>query len=64
MNRIKKCAGEGLGSCNLCTSRGIWNRTWMGFLYEIEGINGCYCYKCAVEIVDKNGYIIQYSDRT
>lgn len=49
---IKQCSGEGQGSCKRCTDKGIWNTSWMCFLYEIEGMEGCYCEKCVKEIVE------------
>lgn len=48
--KITKCKGEGQGSCKRCTDRGIWNRSWMCFLYEIEGYEGCYCLDCVKEM--------------
>lgn len=48
--KITKCKGEGQGSCRRCNERGIFNRQWMTFLYEIEGYEGCYCEKCVIEI--------------
>lgn len=50
---IRKCEGEGQGSCKLCSDNGIWNRMWMCFLYEVEGFEGCYCSSCVERI--KNG---------
>ena len=47
---IKKCEGEGHGSCKRCTDSGKWNRMWMCFLYRIEGLDGCYCGDCVKEI--------------
>ena len=47
---VTKCKGEGQGSCRRCEDNGVWNRTWMCFLYEIEGMNGCYCRNCVAEI--------------
>lgn len=49
--KITQCKGEGQGSCKRCSDRGIWNRNWMCFLYEIEGYEGCYCSKCVKEIL-------------
>lgn len=49
--KITKCKGEGQGSCKRCTDNGRWNRTWMCFLYEIEGLDGCYCNDCVDEIM-------------
>ena len=49
--KIKQCEGDGQGSCIRCAERGKWNRMWMCFLYEIEGINGTYCWECAQKIV-------------
>lgn len=46
----RKCVGEGLGTCKRCCENGIWNRMWMCFLYEIEGLDGCYCYECVEEL--------------
>lgn len=47
MYEIKRCFGEGLGSCVRCSSLGRWNRTWMSFLYYFDGVDGCFCYDCA-----------------
>ena len=40
---IKQCEGEGQGECRRCSFHGKWNRSWMCFLYKIEGLDGCYC---------------------
>ena len=48
--KIIQCTGEGQGSCKRCLEKGIWNRKWMCFLYEIEGYEGCYCSDCVEEI--------------
>lgn len=48
--KITQCTGDGQGSCERCSSKGIWTRIWMCFLYEIEGIEGCYCNECVKEI--------------
>lgn len=50
MLKITKCTGEGQGSCKRCTDNGKWNRTWMCFLNNIEGYEGCYCNDCTKEI--------------
>ena len=50
--KITKCTGEGQGSCKSCSDNGKWNRTWMCFLYKIEGYEGCYCRDCVKEIQD------------
>lgn len=47
---MKKCQGEGHGSCKRCNELGIWNMAWMCFLYEVEGHDGCYCEKHAKEL--------------
>lgn len=47
---VTKCKGEGQGSCKRCTDNGKWNWSWMCFLYEIEGHEGCYCCECVKEI--------------
>lgn len=49
--KIHRCQGEGLGSCKRCEDSGYWNRHWMCFLYEIDGIDGIYCRKCVEAIV-------------
>ena len=49
---IKTCKGDGQGSCKRCSDKGKWNRTWMCFLYEIEGYEGCYCRDCVKEITE------------
>lgn len=50
---MEKCKVEGLGSCRGCAEKGIWNRTWMVFLYKVEGHEGVYCYECAKELENK-----------
>ena len=49
---ITKCQGEGQGTCRRCADKGKWNRSWMCFLYKIEGIEGCYCRNCVAEIAE------------
>ena len=44
---MKKCSGEGQGSCKRCEANGIWNRMWMCLLYTVDGYKGTYCYECA-----------------
>lgn len=51
--KVIKCKGEGQGSCKRCTDNGKWNRNWMTFLYEIDGLDGCYCYDCVKEITNE-----------
>lgn len=46
-----KCTGSGQGSCKRCDDKGKWNRTWMCFLYKIEGLEGVYCSDCVTEIL-------------
>ncbi|MBQ6856957.1 MAG: hypothetical protein IJO13_07610 [Lachnospiraceae bacterium] len=50
MPKIRKCIGNGQGSCKRCSDNGKWNRHWMCFLFEIEGMDGCYCSECIREI--------------
>ena len=47
---ITRRHGEGQGECKRCAEKGIWNRHWMGFLYQIEGYKGSYCERCCKEI--------------
>lgn len=47
---IQRCTGEGQGECRKCKMDGIWNRRWMSFLYEIEGMPGVYCWDCVKKI--------------
>lgn len=49
---VKRCEGEGQGSCKRCSDRGLWNRNWMCFLFEVEGFEGCYCSNCVKEILE------------
>lgn len=51
MLKIRQCEGNGQGTCALCEKRGKWNRAWMNFLYKVDGVEGCYCYKCAKEVL-------------
>lgn len=53
--KVTQCKGEGQGSCKRCSDNGKWGRAWMCFLYEIEGLDGCYCRECVKEIQDKDG---------
>lgn len=48
--KYHKCDGNGQGSCKRCNDLGVWNRTWMCFLYKIEGLPGNYCWECLKEI--------------
>lgn len=53
MLKVRKCTGEGQGSCKRCSDNGKWNSTWMCFLYKIEGLPGCYCGDCAKEFKER-----------
>ena len=44
--KVSRCTGDGQGSCKRCFDLGKYSRTWMCFLYEIEGYAGCYCSDC------------------
>ncbi len=59
--KIKQCKGEGQGSCKRCTDNGKWNINWMCFLYEVEGMEGCYCADCVREIKE-NEQIKEYAE--
>lgn len=48
--KITRCKGNGQGTCKRCSDRGIWNKSWMCFLYHIEGYEGCYCIDCVNKI--------------
>lgn len=50
--KITQCKGDGQGSCKMCLDNGKWNRTWMCFLYKIEGYEGCYCSECVKKIME------------
>ena len=52
--KITQCKGEGYGTCKRCADNGKWNKSWMCFLYRIEGREGCYCRNCCSEI-EKEG---------
>jgi len=52
--RYRKCSGEGQGSCKRCSDSGKWNRSWMCFLYEIDGLPGCYCWNCVKALLNKD----------
>lgn len=60
--KVTRCAGEGQGSCKRCTDKGKWNRSWMRFLYEIEGRPGCYCRECVAEIAAEDAKAEQADD--
>jgi hypothetical protein len=53
--KVTQCQGEGQGSCKRCADKGKWNRTWMCFLYEIKGYEGCYCRNCVKAIMESEG---------
>lgn len=53
--KVIKCKGEGQDYCKRCSDKGKWNRTWMCFLYKIEGCEGCYCWDCVNEIQEEKG---------
>jgi hypothetical protein len=61
--KITKCTGEGQGSCKRCSDKGKWNRTWMCFLYKIEGYEGCYCSGCVKELQDHPTEMMAYIDK-
>ena len=50
--KVTQCKGDGQGSCKMCSDNGKWNRTWMCFLYKIEGYEGCYCSECVKKIME------------
>lgn len=52
--KVTKCTGEGQGSCKRCSDKDKWNISWMCFLYNIEGYDGCYCSDCVKEILKEN----------
>lgn len=52
---VYKCYGEGHGSCARCNERDKWNMNWMCFLYEIRGLDGCYCWPCVLDIAKERG---------
>lgn len=52
--KVMRAKGEGQGSCRRCTERDTWNRTWMCFLWKIEGYDGVYCHTCTNEIIKEN----------
>lgn len=51
--KVTRCQGEGQGSCKRCSERGIWNRSWMSLLSDIEGYDGHYCSDCVKEILEQ-----------
>lgn len=51
---MKQCSGEGLGSCTKCEEQGKWNRSWMCFLFKVEGHDGIYCYEHAKELEERS----------
>lgn len=60
--KVTQCAGEGQGSCKRCNDKGKWNRSWMSFLYHIEGRPGCYCRECVKEIAAEEAKAEQADD--
>lgn len=51
--KIMQCKGDGQGSCKMCLDNGKWNRSWMCFLYKIEGYEGCYCSERVKKIMEE-----------
>jgi hypothetical protein len=62
MKQLKQCKGEGLGTCKLCKIRGKPSTYWMCFLYKIDELDGCYCWFCATEIINKNSSFYPNAD--
>lgn len=56
---MKKCSGEGQGSCKRCEANGIWNRMWMCLLYTVDGYEGTYCYECAKVLEAKTSEVLK-----
>lgn len=61
--KVRKCIGDGQGSCKRCSDNGKWNRSWMCFLFEIDGLDGVYCSDCMHEIAEENDGIISFVDK-
>ena len=59
--KVTQCKGEGEGSCKRCADNGKWNRSWMCFLYKIDGYDGCYCSNCVKEIAKETAKEIEYN---
>ena len=59
--KVTQCKGEGQGSCKRCADNGKWNISWMCFLYEIDGYDGCYCSNCVKEIAKETAKEIEYN---
>ena len=59
--KVTQCKGEGQGSCKRCVDNGKWNRSWMCFLYKIDGYDGCYCSNCVKEIAKETAKEIEYN---
>lgn len=45
-----KATGEGQAECPKCRELRKWSRTWVCFLYEVEGHKGYYCKEHAEEL--------------
>lgn len=48
--KVSQCSGNGQGSCRGCSEKGIWNSHWMTFLFHIEGLDGCFCKNCVLDL--------------
>lgn len=59
---IRRCSGEGHGSCLSCSSSGVWSFEWMTFLSYIvidnKRIPGCFCSKCALHRASELGRLL------
>ncbi len=50
MKIFVKGKGEGQGSCDICDSKGFWNRHWMVMLYKEVSTGLYYCGACLNEL--------------
>lgn len=67
---IIKRNGHGQSFCRRCDQKGIWFHGWDCMMYSVEGVEGAYCYECAVELEDElkrgglnNEEICNHSDK-
>jgi len=51
---LAKTAVAPLAGAWIEIDNGKWNRSWMCFLYKIEGYEGCYCSECVKKIMEDN----------
>lgn len=46
--------GDGQCECARCKQLKGFNRHWTSMCYEIEGLDGCYCWECLAALLEED----------